>query len=243
MKFRTFLCALLILTISGELRIAAQTQPTQSQRPQGQPADVLPVTDETRRQVEGFERILRVSIEAVGQQLNQRLTEAIPNVQFQLQFQAQPVVTGVVMPDDHAVFHVLIPAVEQAGVRIIDAVVAMQQRSSAGTRVSATGNIVVEPDPSSPSAGVRFDPNAEYTKFARQALIDALLDHGGSVQLAPDKTLTIVADELLLLPQNSLGVKRSKSLILQISGADLLALRANRLSRDDARARIKEFRY
>ena len=36
---------------------------------------------------------------------------------------------------------------------------------------------------------------------------------------------------------------QSRSLILQISGADLLALRQNRISRDDAKARIKEYRY
>jgi hypothetical protein len=238
---RTVLCGIFVLSIVGEANTFAQEQAPQSQLPQSQPSSVLPVPDATRRQVEGFERILRGSIEAAAVKLNTRLGEAIPNVQFQLQFQAQPVVTGIVMPDDNAVFHVLIPAIEQTGVRIIDAYVAMQQRGAAGTRVSGTGNLVVDPDPAAPPAAVRFDPNTEYTKFARQALIDALLDHGMSVQISPEKTLTIVADELL--PQNSPFLQRSRSLILQISGADLLALKENRLARDDAKGRIKEFRY
>jgi hypothetical protein len=87
-----------------------------------------------------------------------------------------------------------------------------------------------------------FNPNDEYTTYARQALIDALLDQGMNLGIAPDKKLTVIAGELQ--PQGpSPFLPRSRSLILQISGADLLALRQNRISRDDAKARIKENRY
>jgi hypothetical protein len=188
--------------------------------PPSQAENVLKVPETLRRNVDGFERSLRGAIESAAALLNKRLTEAVPNAQFQLQFQAQPLVIGVVMPDDNAVFHVLIPAIEQTGVKILQA---MGQRTRSGL------------DPMT-------NPNDEYTNFARQALIDAVLDQGMNLGLAPGKTLTVIAGELQ--PQGpSPFVPRSRSLILQISAEDLLALRQNRIARDDAKARIKEFRY
>jgi hypothetical protein len=186
--------------------------------PQSQVDNGLQVPDAVRRSVEGFERSLRGAIESAAAQLNKRLTEAVPNAQFQLQFQALPVVNGVVMPDGDASFWVLIPAIEQTGVRILQAM------------------------PTRTGLNPMTNPNDEYTSFARQALVDAVLDQGMSLGIAPDKKLTVIAGELQ--PQGpSPFLPRSRQLILQISGADLLALRQNRISRDDAKARIKEFRY
>ena len=188
--------------------------------PPSQTENVLQVSDAVRRNVEGFERSLRGAVESAAAQLNKRLIEAVPNAQFQLQFQALPVVNGVVMPDGDASFWVLIPAIEQTGINILKAIPAARR----------TG---LEP---------MTNPNDEYTSFARQALIDAVLDQGMSLGLAPDKKLTVIAGELQ--PQGpSPFLPKSRSLILQISGADLLALRQNRISRDDAKARIKENRY
>ena len=188
--------------------------------PQSQTENFVQVPEAMRRSIDGFERSLRGAIESAAAQLNKRLIEAVREAQFQLQFQALPVVNGVVMPDGDASFWVLIPAIEQTGINILKAIPAARR----------TGL-----DPT-------FNPNDEYTSFARQALIDAVLDQGMSLGLAPDKKLTVIAGELQ--PQGpSPFLPKSRSLILQISGADLLALRQNRISRDDAKARIKENRY
>lgn len=242
MTSRKLFCGILILGASVEAGVRAQAQMQASGSVESQTSAILPVATETRRQVEGFERSLRGAIDAAAAQLNKRLEEALPNLQFQLQFQTQPLVTGVVMPDDNAIFHVLIPMIEQTGVRIIELYNATRA-TSPGTRVSATtGALVVDPDPvGTPAPRAPFNPDSEYTKFARQALIDALLDNGMSLPLPAEKTLTVIAGELL--PQNSPFVSRSRSLILQIKSEDLLALRERRISRDDAKARIREFRY
>lgn len=215
MTAQVIACGVLSIALasSAEAQVLVLEPPSQTE-------NVLQVPDAQRRNMEGFERSLRGAIESAAAQLNKRLIEAVPNAQFQLQFQALPVVNGVVMPDGDASFWVLIPAIEQTGINILKAIPAARR----------TGL-----DPT-------FNPNDEYTSFARQALLDAVLDQGMSLGLAPDKKLTVIAGELQ--PQGpSPFLPKSRSLILQISGADLLALRQNRISRDDAKARIKENRY
>src|SRR5689334_7501415 len=70
------------------------------------------VSDATRNQVEGFENSLRGAINSAAGKLNQRVREAFPGMQFTLRFKAQPAVDGVILPDFGAIFHVLIPGVE-----------------------------------------------------------------------------------------------------------------------------------
>lgn len=214
MKSQVFVCGVLSVALAS----AAEAQ-VMTLEPPSQADNIVQVADAQRRSIEGFERSLRGAIESAAAQLNKRLIEAVPNAQFQLQFQALPVVNGVVMPDGDASFWVLIPAIEQTGINILRAI-----------PTTRTG------------LNPMFNPNDEYTTFARQALIDTLLDQGMNLGIAPDKKLTLIAGELQ--PQGpSPFLPRSRSLILQISGADLLALRQNRISRDDAKARIKENRY
>jgi hypothetical protein len=213
-KSQVFVCGVLSVALAS----AAEAQ-VMTLEPPSQADNIVQVADAQRRSIEGFERSLRGAIESAAAQLNKRLIEAVPNAQFQLQFQALPVVNGVVMPDGDASFWVLIPAIEQTGINILRAI-----------PTTRTG------------LNPMFNPNDEYTTFARQALIDTLLDQGMNLGIAPDKKLTLIAGELQ--PQGpSPFLPRSRSLILQISGADLLALRQNRISRDDAKARIKENRY
>jgi hypothetical protein len=70
--------------------------------------------------------------------------------------------------------------------------------------------------------------------------LNALLDN--TLQIAPDKKVIVIAGELQ--PEGPSPFRpRSKSLILEIKGEDLIAFRTNRISRDDAKARIKQNRY
>ena len=214
MKSPVIVCGVLSIALAS----AAEAQ-VMTLDPPSQADNIVQVAEALRRGVEGFERSLRGAIESAAAQLNKRLIEAVPNAQFQLQFQALPVVNGVVMPEGDASFWVLIPAIEQTGINILKAI--------PSTRTGLNP---------------MFNPNDEYTRFARQALVDALLDQGMNLGVAPDRKLTLIAGELQPQGPNPFQPK-SRSLILQISGADLLALRQNRISRDDAKARIKENRY
>jgi hypothetical protein len=76
------------------------------------------------------------------------------------------------------------------------------------------------------------------------ALVDALLDHGAPVSVAPDEWLTIAAREGVdrrFVPDNRNDT--AITLMLRIKGADLTALREHRLSRDDARRRVDVKQY
>jgi hypothetical protein len=83
------------------------------------------------------------------------------------------------------------------------------------------------------------DPNDAYTVEVKNALADAMLDHGGSIQVGPDEWLTIAARDNEvpsgLAPDEPYDVM---TIVLKIRGSDLVALRAGRLTREEARKRI-----
>jgi hypothetical protein len=227
---RILACGLLILSLTSEP--AAQVGVQDATKP----GPVQQELDETRRQIYGFEASLRGAIDLAAAQVNMRLTEVIgSSTQFQLQFQAPTLVTGVLMPEGDAVFHVLIPGIDATTLRVANMLMPTRRISTSGG-----GAPVAETAPLRPGVKPMTDPDEEYTRYARLALIDALLDN--TLQVAPDRKVIVIAGELQ--PQGPSPFRqRSKSLILQISGADLIALRTNRISREDAKARIKEDRY
>ena len=186
------------------------------------------VPEQTRRLVDGFQTSLRGAIDSAAGQLTKRVREAIPQTPIDLQFQTDPLVSGVVLPDGTPVFHVLIPAIQDVQQKLIPLMVPRQQRPPDATRVG-----IIDPP--------LTDPNAEYTAFTHSALIDAVLDQGPLVPVPAGKYLTVIAGELIINPTPF--TPRSRFLMLQIKGEDLLALKQNLLSRDDARVKIIESRY
>ena len=234
MKSRFFAAGISALVIS--VPVAAQVQ-----RPSAD-TTAAQTQEATRRLVEGFETSLRGAIGSAATQLTKRVREAIPQTPIDLQFQTEPLVNGVVLPDGSPVFHVLIPAIQDVQQRLIPMMASPPRQSQQGPGMRpVAGGTVVEPDSSAPRVPPLTDPNGEYTAFTHAALIDAVLDQGPSVPVPPDKYLTVIAGELIVIP--SPFTPRSRFLIVQIKGEDLLALRQNTLSRDDARAKIKESRY
>lgn len=209
-----------------------------------QQSSPVPVTPEARFQVQVFERNLRAAIERGAQQLASRAREVVPNVI--LQFQAEPVVNGILLPEG-AIFYVQIPGIEDVGLKLW----AMSTRQGAPgspnnlarvsndpPRVGAAATLV-EPDPVVPPL---TDPSKEYTDFVRLALIDAMLDNSLALPVGEGQFLTLVADELAGQPADPLA-QRSRKLILRIKGDDLIALRQNRIKRDEAKQRILESKY
>ena len=99
-----------------------------------------------------------------------------------------------------------------------------------------TANGVVKPDPMAP-----FDPDTEYATFVRQELIDAMIDSSFVLRLNAEEKLIVSARVPAYAQANLLDSRRR--VVLQVSGADLLAFREGRLSKDQVRERILEFRY
>lgn len=95
-----------------------------------------------------------------------------------------------------------------------------------------------------PAAAAPVDPRAMYLDEMTNALVDALLDHGAPVGVAPEEWLTIAAREGI--DRRFVADNRSDTaitLMLRIKGADLTALREHRLSRDDARKQVEIKQY
>jgi hypothetical protein len=214
----------------------------QSQQAQPKVDNPAPVSDATRNQVEGFERSLQLAIDSAASKLNQRVKEAFPGVQFQLGFAAQAQVTGVLLPESGAVFHVLIPPIEDLDVKILmmnapRPAPIVPTRTSDPPRATATG--LIEADP---NVKPLTEPDKEYTSFMRLSLIDAILDNALALPIPSGQNLTVIAGELQIVPATPFN-PRSRMLILQLKGEDLTALRENRIDREEAKKRIKESKF
>jgi hypothetical protein len=92
-------------------------------------------------------------------------------------------------------------------------------------------------------AGFPDDPGAAYTSEVKNALIDAMLDHSHALILTADEWLTVAAHDDA--DRNLAGADpyESVTMLFRVKGADLLALRAGRLTRDEARQRVEVKEY
>ena len=218
----------LIFTIATGLAVPAWAQLV----------DPSPLQPDIRFQVQVFEVNLRSAVQRGGQQLAKRAREVRPDVS--LQFAADPIVRGVILPGYGPVFDVQIPEILDTGLELWRILASrgvppgVRPPAEAG-RVNAAGTTVVAPDPP-------FDPDKEYTTFMRQALIDAMLDNALALPMTEGQMLTIIAGGISGGPANPLGAEERK-LILRIRGEDLTALRQGRITRDEAKQRILESRY
>jgi hypothetical protein len=211
-----------------------------------QQAANTPLSDATRNQVEGFVGSLRLAIDSAASKLNERARQAWPGVVIRLDYQTPPIVTGLLLPDSGAIFHVLIPAIADVDWKLAAMIAARRAAPPpppgvGGGRTVANGT-VADPDPATPVVPPLTEPDKEYTTFMRLALIDALVDHALSLPIPSGQYLTVIADELPSQPLSPFD-PRSRTLILQLKSEDLIALRENRITRDEAKARIKESRY
>ncbi len=87
------------------------------------------------------------------------------------------------------------------------------------------------------------DPGAVYTSEVKRALMDAMLDYGINVPIAADEWLTVAArdnEDRRLAPADPSDVA---TIILQVKGSELAALRAGKIDRETARKQVevKEF--
>jgi hypothetical protein len=84
------------------------------------------------------------------------------------------------------------------------------------------------------------DPNEAYTRAVKEALVDAMLESSGPLNLGPDEWLTVAARDNVpndpLVPGDSTDLK---SVIFKIKGGDLAAFRSGQITLDQARSRVK----
>ena len=83
------------------------------------------------------------------------------------------------------------------------------------------------------------DPRAIYLGEVKNALVDAMLDHGGPIGVGQDEWLTVAARESdgRVVPGDPGDA--ATTVILRIKGSDLAGVREGRLPREEARKRIE----
>lgn len=104
------------------------------------------------------------------------------------------------------------------------------------TRVSQ-GADPAAPDP---APSILDDPGEAYTSAVKSAIIDAMLDYSGPMAIGLDEWLTVAAKDNEERSSVSMAdLSEATTIMIRISGADLAALRAGRLTRDEARRRVE----
>jgi hypothetical protein len=109
-----------------------------------------------------------------------------------------------------------------------------QPVGSSGRVAADVGVVASDPMTSDPA------PRPDYRLQVRGALIDAILDNSGGLPLLPTDTLLIYASGI----EDPAGFSSLLKVpvikdVLKASGADLIAFRQGKLSRDEAKQRIK----
>jgi hypothetical protein len=199
-------------------------------------------------QMQAFENTLRTAIARAGGQLAARARQVAPNIT--LQFESDARIKGLILPDSEGVqFFVDVPGIRPDTVsqwelnRLLNA--SRPAPSVLTAPVANPGNPGARPtDVTVPRDSVAMtNPVTEYSTFAHDALVDAILDSGFNLPIRKGQNLTlIVGNGTSGLPANPLA-EVPKFLYLRIKGEDLLALRQNSITRDEARARVRQMVY
>jgi len=98
------------------------------------------------------------------------------------------------------------------------------------------------PDSASPQVdpAVVRNPNEAYTRAVKEALVEAMLESSGPLNLGPAEWLTVAARDNVpndpLVPGDSTDLK---SVIFKIKGSDLAAFRSGQITLEQARARVQ----
>ena len=146
---------------------------------------------------------------------------------------------------------------EQAMKRIELQVAPVSFNSAAPTSIltgarTVTGSAAVAPDPAIAAApdpasasparpaadAILDDPVEAFRAEIRDALMNAMLDHGAALRLAPTDLLTIAArgsdDRTVLGPLND----EAQTIMISVTAADLTAYLSGQIGRDEARQRM-----
>ena len=116
--------------------------------------------------------------------------------------------------------------------------------SGARPQTVATGSVTTPsqagPDGPVVNLAVLEDPNGVYTSEVSAAIVDAMIENSGPLPVAENEWLTVAARDNVrpdrLVPGDTSNIS---SIVFRVSGADLMAFRAGRLTMDEARKRVE----
>lgn len=233
--------------------LVAAGMPLAAQQPGPGGADPL------RSQILTFEDVLRRAIEVAGENLSKQVQQQL-NTPIPIQFgfdPTAPIVRGWPIEAYGYHFDVQVPDVAQTGITLLRLYqppprpVQARPASPSGDEIRrpVASSGVVADDPitgaAAPASGApgaadpTFRPIDVYRANVRSALIDAILNNPGVLNLRDGDMLAVSAAGVGQSAAYRLS-SQSARLTLYIRGADLAALRDGRLTRDQVRQRITE---
>jgi hypothetical protein len=95
-----------------------------------------------------------------------------------------------------------------------------------------------EPEPDDAPSPLVVNPDAAYTDAVQSAIVDAMLDYGATLNLGAEEWFTVAArenTETMLAGD----LTETVTVTLRVRGADLDALKAGRIGRDELRQRVQ----
>jgi len=188
-----------------------------------------PVSPDVQSKVSNFESVLASAVTQAATKVSNRARQAVS--QIELKLEANPQAKGYVLPTDGSMFFTVeVPGIETTLSLLWSRYRELQQPQVGVVNAATT---VVDPMP------LMTNPEKEYSDYTRQSIVEAMLD-AITLPLKEGQTLTVSVGSTPD-PRNPLA--SSRRLYLTIKAEDLSALRANTITRDEAKARIIEKRY
>jgi hypothetical protein len=184
----------------------------------------------TFQQVAVFEAALRTAVEKATGSLAERAREIVPEIGMRYQVGLE--IRGVILPTDGSYVFVVDPPIIESTVLLLAEV---NQRFPRGAMRNAAGTTGPTPPPIA-------DLTGEYANFVHEGIVSAMLDNALSLPITDAQTLTVIVSTGAM-PQMNPMAPRDRKLHLTLKGSDLLALRKNDITREQARTRITEKRY
>jgi hypothetical protein len=116
---------------------------------------------------------------------------------------------------------------------------------SSATNIAAASITPLQPPPIAPvDPGVIDDPAEAFTREVKEALIDAMLENSGPMEIGPGEWLAVAArDNIrpdLRVPTDATD---TQTMMFRVKGSDLSDFHARRISLDEARKRVEIREY
>lgn len=120
------------------------------------------------------------------------------------------------------------------------AIPAIQRGSVTSLEAPPAGEQPVGPPAVQDDDKLLEDPSGTYEREVINALIDAMLDHSGPIRIGSEEWLTVAARDNehrdRMVPGDPYDLL---TIVLRVKGSDLVAFRADRITRDEARKRVE----
>ena len=217
----------LAIIITAVLPAAAAAQPT-----------TRASSDQQRRydQIHVMEGTLTGAVSVAANQVAREIQSNTPGANF---FTGNARAKGFTLEGYGAFFYVEIPALDLNLVLSLETLERNAQRRSeeAGPRRANQQESAASDAKEALSSVAAEDPGQKYRDAVKRCLVDAMLDHSKSMDLAPEEWLTVAArgSEAGLIPGE---IYQLTTLVLRVKGSDLADFLAGRLSKDEARQKV-----